>query len=136
MQYTPLTIYMFCRYPLKRRATVRHRRFVGPDLFFNFDQTFWRLMQNNLSCWARSGQPHHVKSKGDAKAGFTAGVTITASGKLLPMQIIARGKTARLVTKFMLKRFGKKVTGTFTPTGWSNVRTMKELIDRVIIPVD
>lgn len=117
-----------------RRECNRWCRFVGPDLFFNFDQTFWRLMQNVLSCWARSGQPHHVKCKGDAKAGFSAGVTITASGKLLPIQIIARGKTARSVTKFMLKRFGKKVTGTFTPSGWSNVRTMKELIDRVIVP--
>jgi hypothetical protein len=74
-----------------RHECVKWCKFVGPSLFFNYDETFWRLLQNVLSCWGRRGHPHHRKTRGDNKAGFTLGVMIAADGTKLPLQLVARG---------------------------------------------
>ena len=35
--------------------------YVGPHLFLNYDETFWRLLQNVLQAWGRRGQQLRVK---------------------------------------------------------------------------
>ena len=78
---------------------------VGADYFFNYDETFWRLLQGVLIAWGRRGRSTTIHGRTDMKAGFTLGVAISAAGELLKLQIVAKGKTTISLRKFGLSRF-------------------------------
>jgi hypothetical protein len=67
------------------------------DRILNCDETSWLLYPRGLLTWSDRGATSvHVHIGGDEKECFTATATITASGKKLPLQILAKGKTARV----------------------------------------
>ena len=126
--------------------------YVGPHLFLNYDETFWRLLQNVLQAWGRRGQQLRVKyvlllllsllllfifefrSNVSSKAGMTVGLTVAADGTKLPIQVIGKGSSSRCLSKFELEKYKGKVLGTYSPRGWTTVKTMIWYIDNIIVP--
>ena len=44
-----------------RKECSKWMDYVGPHLFMNYDETFWRLLQNVLQAWGRRGQQLRLK---------------------------------------------------------------------------
>ena len=107
---------------------------VGRKRFFNFDETFWRLLQNCLQCWGVRGSPIRLPTKNNEKAGMTLGFTISASGKCLPILLIGKGKTQACLKKYMIKQHKGKVVATWSTKGWSTKQTMLFYLENVLIP--
>jgi hypothetical protein len=67
------------------------------DWIVNCDETSWLLYPRGLLTWSDRGATSvQVHIEGDEKECFTATAAITASGIKLPLQILAKGKTARV----------------------------------------
>ena len=117
-----------------REECKRWIRRVGPGMFFNFDETFWRLLQNCLTCWGVKSKPLKIKTRGNEKTGITLGFTVAADGKSLPILLIAKGSTAKSLKKFNLKQFKGDVVATTTKKGWSTKQAMMFYLDEILIP--
>jgi hypothetical protein len=67
---------------------------VDHDCVLNTDETSWCLWPHGILTWCeRNTDNIHALIDGNEKDNFTALATITASGKRLPLLILARGGT-------------------------------------------
>jgi hypothetical protein len=67
-----------------------------PDLVFNMDETCWRLFETPKKVLAEKGtETVKLRSATSDKTSFTAPGTISASGRKLPLRVLAKGKTPR-----------------------------------------
>ncbi len=69
-----------------------------------------------------------VKLNQNEKEGFTAILTVSASGNKLKPIIVAKGKTKRSLNKYDLNN---EVIGTHSNNGWCNCGIMKIAIDQI-----
>lgn len=83
----------------------RWRDLVEDRDFWNFDETFWRLVQGALLAWGRVGVPCRIKTMADLKRGITLGFAINLAGGKLPIQLIKKGSTQRALDSLKLDRF-------------------------------
>ena len=67
----------------------------------------------------------------DDKRQMTAVFAVSLSGDFLPPQLIYEGKTTRCLPCF---QFPSTWNVTFTVNHWSNEGTIKEYIEKVILP--
>ena len=95
-----------------REECMKWMKHVGPALFLNYDETYWRLLLNVLQSWGRRGQQLRLKTTANNKAGMTIGMCVAARGEKLPLQLISRGKAGLCLKKFQLQRFKGKVAAT------------------------
>ena len=66
------------------------------DHIINMDETQWQVFPNGIMTWRDTGTDNvQVKINGNEKKGLTVLASITASGRKLPLLILAKGKTAR-----------------------------------------
>ena len=104
---------------------------IPSELLINWDQTGSKLVP--VSCWTMAEQgctQVPVVGKED-KREITVVLAVTASGTLLPPQLIYQGKTNGWHPKIT---FPTKGNVTHSENHWSTAETMIEYFDNVIIP--
>ena len=70
---------------------------VERNRILNCDESFWRQIEYFSRTWAPTGSDNvSIMTKTDPKSGFTFLATICADGSLLPLVLIASGKTTRV----------------------------------------
>ena len=100
-------------------------------LVFNFDQTGSKLVP--VCEWTMEKQGSRqvpVVGKED-KREITVLLTVTATGKLLPPQVIYQGKTPGCHPKVT---FPSSWNITHSESHWSTEKTMLEYVDQVLVP--
>lgn len=124
-----------------REAMAIHDYNIPAKLRVNTDQTQLMYWQGTKTTWTKCGEKQ-VPTKGfDDKRAFTLVPSISASGKLLPMQAIYQGQTtggscplpsasqyekAKMLSLRMLPSKSKMY--------WSTINTMKALVNDIIAP--
>ena len=104
---------------------------IPKDLVINWDQTAVRYVP--VSNWTQEVKgAKRVEIVGtDDKRQITATLTVTASGEMLPAQMIYGGKTPACLPKV---DFPKGWHITFTPNHWANKDTMVAYLYNVLLP--
>ena len=104
---------------------------IPPDLIINFDQTGINYVP--ISSWTmeKEGAKRIEMVAKDDKRQITAVFAGSLSGDFLPPQLIYEGKTTRCLPCF---QFPPTWNVTYTANHWSNEGTVKEHIERVILP--
>ena len=103
--------------------------YIPPELV-NWDQTKISIVPGSL--WTMDAKRSErveivgISDKHQITAGFCGAVT----GELLPPQLIYQGKTSACLPRYSYDDWHV----TCTPNHWSNEDTMKEYIERIIIP--
>jgi len=103
----------------------------GLENIYNMDETSWKLNSVPDRTLAKVGSESvHGYIVGNLKTSFTAIATISASGKKLPLIIIAKGKTENCTKKF--KNDFHEYYITYSETGWMNSSVMISYIKYLI----
>ena len=104
---------------------------IPKDLVINWDQTAVKFVP--VSNWTQEVKgTKRVEIAGtDDKRQITATLTVTASGEMLPAQIIYGGKTPACLPSV---EFPKGWHITFTPNHWANEDTMVAYIYNILLP--
>lgn len=104
---------------------------IPMDLLFNWDQTGTKLVPVSNWTMAEEGSKQVPVVGKDDKREITVLLTVTASGHLLPPQVIYQGKTDGCHARITFPD-GWHVT--HSESHWSTERTMLDFLDHVIIP--
>ena len=104
---------------------------IPKDLVINWDQTAIKFVP--VSNWTQQvkGTKRVEIASTDDKRQITATLTVTASGEMLPAQIIYVGKTPACLPSV---EFHKAWHITFTPNYWANEDTMAAYIYNILLP--
>jgi hypothetical protein len=107
---------------------------IPPELVCNSDQTTIHLRPSTEQTYEVKGVKE-VKCLGkDDKRQITAVVSSTASGELVPLQLVFQGKTEAVVPKDEDAKWAV-TTGwhlTMLKNHWSNFVTMKSFVEKVL----
>ena len=106
--------------------------YVPPDLIINWDQTGSKLVPVSSWTMAKEGSKQVLVVGKEDKREIMVLLAITASGTLLPPQVIYQGKTVGCHPRVT---FPAKWNITHSDNHWSNETTMGEYLDEVIIPL-
>ena len=101
------------------------------DMVFNWDQTGLKLVPVSSWTMAKEGSKQVPVVGKEDKREITALLAVTASGTLLPPQLIYQGKTDGCHPKIS---FPADWNVTHSDSHWSTETTMLEYIDKVIVP--
>jgi hypothetical protein len=113
---------------------------IPSELFVNGDQTQVVFTQGTNLTWARTGAKQVTVISDDEKRAFTAVVSISNSGIMLPLQAIYQGASKRScpnksATDYnFAKAAGIQFEYSKTKTYWSTQRTMQLLVKNIIAP--
>ena len=104
---------------------------IPPDLIINWDQTAIKYVP--VSNWTQEQKgSKRVEIAGiDDKRQITAALTVSASGRLLPAQIIYKGKTPACIPKIT---FPPDWHVTYTANHWANEDTVLSYIYNILLP--
>ena len=103
-----------------------------PDSFiFNWDQTALHLVPSSDWTMEFSGSRRVSIAGTEDKKEITALITISATGAVLPPQLLYEGKTERCHPQFT---FPAEWDVWHTPNHWSNEETILRYLDKVFIP--
>lgn len=110
---------------------------IPPDLVVNFDQTGVHLAPAQDKTYSTKGSKEVRVGGKDDKRAFTAVVGSSATGELLPLQVIFAGKTSAVLPASDEVAAAKEAGWHITPSGkaqnhWSNLQTMKEYFKRIL----
>ncbi|KAJ7101748.1 hypothetical protein C8R44DRAFT_582586, partial [Mycena epipterygia] len=123
-----------------REAHVIRDYAVPAALRVNTDQTQLVYQQGAGSTWNQRGAKQVATVGQEEKRAFTLVPSISASGKLLPMQAVFMGKTTASCPSPKSPRYEEAIALGYTmvPSGtstyWSNHPTMHQLVDDIIAP--
>lgn len=102
---------------------------IKKKFIFNYDETKCNIANPPKTAIRIKGKGStKIYCKNNLKVGFTAGLTISASGAKLKPLVIAKGKTKRCLSKFKLN---DDVIGTYTQKGWINENCMIQVLDQI-----
>ena len=102
---------------------------VGPDNFYNMDETTWRSINASATTVRPRGSgPAKISTPNNEKEGCSVAITASAAGILLKPVVIAKGKTNRALIKFKL---ADNFIGAYSNNGWMNNGIMKLIIDHI-----
>jgi hypothetical protein len=105
-------------------------REVDHDCVLNTDETSWCLWPHGILTWCQRNTDHvQALIDGSEKDNFTALATITASGKRLPLFILAHGKTER-AERSQIGDVGTHWVS-HSLTGWMTEVTFEEYLDHL-----
>ena len=129
-----------CEKLLLRIAHDMKEEDIPAALYVNTDQTQAVYAQGSNLTWTQTGSAQVSAVGEDEKRAFTAVVSVSNSGILLPFQAIYIGKSNRScpdksarsydATQAAKFRFEYSNTGTY----WSTQQTMRDLVDNIIAP--
>jgi hypothetical protein len=117
-----------------RVATLCKTEGIPPELVCNLDQTAIHFRPSTEQTYEVKGVKE-VKCLGkDDKRQITAVVSSTASGELVPLQLVFQGKTKAVVPK---DEDAKRAVAmgchlTMSENHWSNFVTMKSFVEKVL----
>ncbi|KAJ6495116.1 hypothetical protein C8R45DRAFT_758980, partial [Mycena sanguinolenta] len=123
-----------------REAYVIRDYAVPAALRVNTDQTQLVYQQGSGSTWNQQGEKQVATVGQEEKRAFTLVPSISADGKLLPMQSVFQGKTALSCPSSTAARYTEAIALRYimvpskTSTYWSNHDTMHQLVDTIIAP--
>ena len=104
---------------------------IPPELILNLDQIPLSYVSPGKYTFNIKGSSN-VPIKGiDDKRQITAIFAVSATGELLPFQLIYAGKTKKCLPKF---KFPRSFNVTFTESHWSNTQKAIEHFETVIFP--
>lgn len=109
-------------------------------LVINFDQTQMIYVPGNRMTWSQTGAKQVGMVGMDEKRAFTLVVGVTANGTVLPFQAVFVGKTKASVPSSDSANYADTMNAGFqfaysgTATYWSNQKTMREYMDKIIAP--
>ena len=105
---------------------------ITPDLVLNFDQTpLSYIIVGNTTLKLEGATSVQVKGKGKSKQ-ITGTLTISASGRFLPMQLIYGGKTERCHPQGI--KFLSEFDVTHSENHWSNEILARQHVTEIIMP--
>ena len=104
---------------------------IPAEMIINWDQTGSKLVPVNSWTMAEEGSKQVPVVGKEDKREVTILLAVTASGTLLPPQVIYQGKTPGSHPRIT---FPNKWNITHSDNHWSNETTMGEYLDKVIIP--
>jgi hypothetical protein len=113
---------------------------IPAALYVNTDQTQAVYAQGSNLTWTQTGSKQVSVVGEDEKRAFTAVVSISNSGELLPFQAIYMGKSVRSCPEKSAKNYNATQAANFqyeysnTGTYWSTQKTMQDLVDTIIEP--
>lgn len=119
------------------RLAIRAREFnITPDLVVNADQTGWHLAPHRGKTLAQRGARSISMISHNDKRQVTMMVALTASGEMLPLQFVFKGKTDKVKGKAHLHYTAKHdwLFSTNPDTHWASLNTMKEWVGKVLHP--
>jgi hypothetical protein len=107
---------------------------VIPELVINFDQTAIHVIPKSKTTYAPIGVSHVPLSGSDDKRQVTAVVASSASGALLPIQMIFKGTTTACHPEHTNETRMYKFLFSHSESHWSTHETMIEYFDQIILP--
>lgn len=114
---------------------------IPAELRVNTDQTQTVYQQGTHTTWNKKAEDQVNVIGKEEKRAFTLVPSISASGELLPMQAIYKGETVSGSTPTRKAplydeaiKLGFRLEPSKTETYWSNMDTMKSLVDNIIAP--
>jgi len=129
-----------CERSMLRKAYIIKEFDIPPDLYVNSDQTQAVFCPGGKMTYAEVGAKQVSLVGGEEKRAFTVMVSVANDGTLLPFQAIYEGKTTKscpdpnsqhykdIIDAGMLLEFSG------TKTYWSNMKTMKNFVDKILDP--
>ena len=115
---------------MKTRSAAKKRfKKVGGKYFFNFDETFWRIINAALSMFGHTGSESTILNyNGNEKQGFTTLLCISAIGYYFKPIIIKKGLTDRCLNSLVVPDSIKKY---YSSSGWINDKIMLILLNDI-----
>ena len=104
---------------------------VPDELVINIDQTPSKYVATGKVTMAEKGSRHVSRKGSDDKRQITATLSETLSGKILPFQLIYKGKTKRSIPS---SKFPEGFLLSANPRHWSNEAETIKLLDGIIKP--
>ena len=104
---------------------------IPPSLVINWDQTAIQYVPISSWTMAQEGVKRVEIAGKDDKRQITAVLACTMNGDVLPPQLVYQGKTPRCLPQV---EFPNQWHITYTENHWCNESTMKEYIDKIILP--
>ena len=102
---------------------------ANADLIINMDETHWQTFPNGIMTWRRTGSDAvQVRMNGNEKQGLTVLASVTASGKKLPLLILAKGKTERCEQTQLPENIGRHFKF-HSSSGWSTQEVMLKYLE-------
>jgi hypothetical protein len=130
-----------CEKSLLRIAQDMKEEDIPAALYVNTDQTQAVYAQGSNLTWTQTGSAQVSVVGEDEKRAFTAVVSVSNSGVLLPFQAIYMGKSKRSCPdKSARSYYNATQTAKFrfeysnSNTYWSTQQTMRDLVDNIIAP--
>jgi hypothetical protein len=99
-------------------------------LCINFDQSGFHLVPTSDRTFAPKGAKDVIIRGKNDKRQVTLLVSASASGVLLPLQLVFAGKTKRCLPKSLKEH----LVYTFSDNHWSNAKTMDEYLNTILFP--
>ena len=102
---------------------------VGPDFFFNLDQTKWNNINVSLTTIHIKGKQSKINVFGNNKDGFTITLTISYGGNVLIPILTVKGKTELCLKKYDIDK--GKILGTYSNNGWVNNKIILIALEQI-----
>jgi DDE superfamily endonuclease len=107
---------------------------VHPSLIINMDQTGIHLVPSSSWTYERKGSDHVAVIGAEDKRQITACIASSMDGNFLPLQLVFQGKTSRCLPPHTPASLASLAHLTFSDNHWSSQTTMKEYIEKIIMP--
>ena len=129
-----------CTKAIRSMAFTIKEEDIPVSLYVNSDQTQIVYAQGSSLTWTKRGAKQVSTIGEDEKRAFTAVVSVSCSGKLLPLQAVYQGATSKSCPRSTAARYNECISHGFqfecskTDTYWSTHETMESLVDNIIAP--
>ena len=129
-----------CEKSFFRKAYVIKEEDIPASLYVNSDQTQVVFAPGDKMTWAETGAKQISAVGVEEKRAFTVLISVSCSGKVLPMQAIYNAKTQRACPSLKSERCTDLLEEGFllepsgTTTYWSNQTTMRSFVDKIVAP--
>ncbi|MDO9333522.1 MAG: hypothetical protein Q7T57_03245 [Dehalococcoidales bacterium] len=118
----------------KRIAATMETHDVHPSLVINMDQTGVHLVPTSNWTYQARGSKSVAVVGAEDKRQITVCIASSLEGDLLPPQLIFQGKTPRSLPSLTVDARAAKADVTFSENHWSNQTTMRDYIEKIVIP--
>lgn len=129
-----------CEKSFLRKVYVIKEEDIVAALLVNSDQTQVVFAPGDKMTWAATGSEQVPLLGGEEKRAFTVLVSVASDGTLLPMQAIYSGLTNRSAPSQNAPHYNDLISEgcllqeSGTPTYWSNIKTMKTFVTKILAP--
>ncbi|KAF5321552.1 hypothetical protein D9619_000201 [Psilocybe cf. subviscida] len=129
-----------CERAAIRRAYLIKEEDIVAALVVNSDQTQVLYAPGDKMTWAEKGAKQVAVLGAEEKRAFTALISVVSDGTFLPLQAIYSGKTLRSCPSSNSPNFhdlmnaGCILQESGTTTYWSNIKTMKNFVNKILAP--